>query len=250
MLSGRKILFFGGLFYLAFLVASIPTGIVARQIERQTDKRILLGSEKGTLWKGSADILIVDPNGAVPRRLGSASWRFRAADLLGGKLGFDLEIADRGVMAKGVVGLGAGGVRIKDAKAEIQAGWLARFHGALATLRPGGRIVFDATDFSFTPGGFAGRAELRWLNASSALTAQPLGNYRADLEGKAQGVSFSLATEQGVLDLSGAGNWSRRGGLAFDGIARKRADAVGLDALLRIMGPAQSDGAYLIRVRG
>lgn len=249
-LSGGKILLLGGLLYLVFLVAAIPAGVIARQVEKLTAKSVLLSNEQGTLWHGTADISIAAANRAAPRRLGSVSWRFRPADLLVGKLGFMLEFADRDALAEGVLRLGVGGVQCKDVKAEIPADWLARQHGALAAWQPGGKLVLETADFSFASGEIVGRAALRWLNASSALAAQPLGSYRANLEGKAQGVAIALATEQGALDLSGTGNWSRQEGLAFDGIARTRAGAAGLDPLLRVLGPAQSDGAHLIRIRG
>lgn len=250
MLSGRKILFLGGLIYLVFLAAFIPSGIIARQIERQTGERILFSSEKGTLWNGAADILIIDANGAISRRLGSVSWRFRAVDLLVGKVGFNFEFADKDVMAEGVLRPGVGSVQFKDVKAELPAYWLARFHGALSLWQPGGKLVLNAMDFGFTADDITGKGALRWLNASSALVAEPLGNYRVNLEGKGQGIALSLATEQGLLDLSGVGNWSRQDGLTFDGMARKHAGADGLDEFLQIIGPAQGDGTHVIRIRG
>jgi len=250
-LRGWKIVFLGGLFYLAFLAASIPASVIARQIERQAGERVLFSSEQGTLWSGTADMLIADANGgAIPQRVGAVSWRFRAADLWLGQLGFNLELADTDVMAKGTLRQGMSGLRLRDVKAEIPVGWLTGFHSALATWRPTGKLLVEASDFDFASNAITGHAIVRWLNASSALAARPFGSYRLNLEGKSQGIAIALSTEQGVLELSGAGNWNRQAGLTFDGIARKNAGAEGLDEFLRAaMGTTQGDGSHVIRIR-
>lgn len=250
-LRGWKIVFLGGLLYLAFLAVSIPAPVIARQIERQTGERVLFSREKGTLWSGTADMSIADAHGATPQRAGAVSWQFRAADLLLGRFSFKLELADTDAMANGTLRLGIGGVRLKDVKAEIPANWLANFYSALAAWQPTGKLLVEAADYGFASNAITGHAVLRWQNAGSALAAQPFGNYRVNLDGKSQGVAIDLSTEQGVLELSGAGSWSRQAGLAFDGIARKNAGAEGLDAFLRAaIGPAQGDGTHVIRIRG
>lgn len=250
-LRGWKIVFLGGLLYLAFLAVSIPATLIAKQIERYAGGRVLFSSEKGTLWSGTADMLIADANGATPHRVGAVSWRFRAADLLLGQFGFNLELADTDVMAKCTFRQGIGGVRLKDVKAEIPANLLTGFHSGLASWRPTGKLLVEASDFGFASNAMTGHAIVRWLNASSALSAQPFGKYRVNLQGKSQGIAIALSTEQGMLELSGAGNWNRQTGLTFDGIARKNAGAEGLDAFLHAaMGPAQGDGTHVVRIRG
>ncbi|MDQ6216792.1 type II secretion system protein N, partial [Achromobacter insolitus] len=90
-------------------------------------------------------------------------------------------------------------------------------------------------------------AELRWRNASTALApVAPVGTYLLRVQGGKSGATLALSTESGLLDVTGQGSASGRGGLKFQGQATyagsaREAERAALDGLLSALGRRSGD---------
>lgn len=236
------------LVYLALLLAWAPASLLAWALPRFTQQAVMLEQPQGTVWNGSAAGLQMQAAGK-PQQLGRVDWRLRPLDLLSGRLGYRLQLAGAGIDAKATLRTGLQGAELREVRAELPASLLGQFSADLALWQPGGRLAVEAERLVVGRSGADGKATLRWRDAVSGRVNQPLGSYRADLEGTDQGLAIRLSTEGGALVLQGAGRWSQKGGLDFTGLARPTpASRAQLDGLLSLIGPAQADGSRAIRI--
>lgn len=236
------------LVYFVLLLAWAPASLLAWALPRFTQQAAWLEQPQGSVWHGSAAGLRLDAQGRSTQ-LGRVDWRWRPLDLFAGRLGYRLRLGGAGVDAGATLRAGMQGGELREVRAELPAGLLAGFSPDLALWQPGGRLVLEAERLAFGKNGAEGKATLRWRDAVSGRVKQPLGTYRADLEGKDQGVAIKLSTEAGALVLQGAGLWNPTGGFRFFGQARPTpASRAELDGLLSLMGPAQADGSRAIRI--
>lgn len=236
------------LVYFALLLAWAPASLLASALPRFTQQAVWLEQPQGSVWNGRAAGLRVQVEGNT-QQLGSLNWQLRPLDLFAGRLGYRLQLAGAGIDATATLRAGVRGGELREVRAELPAGMLGRFSPDLDLWQPGGRLALEAGSLAFVRGRIDGKATLRWLDAVSGRVRQPLGSYRADLEGTDQGLAIKLSTEGGALVLQGAGLWRPQGGLNFSGLARPTpASRVELDGLLGLIGPAQADGSRAIRV--
>jgi general secretion pathway protein N len=112
------------------------------------------------------------------------------------------------------------------------------------TLRPGGQLVASWTDAIVRTEGFAGRLEIEWRDAQSALsTVVPLGTYRVRLTGETG--RLELETIRGPLLLQGSGT-VRGARVSFKGLASAEPGMrPALAGLLGVLGPRMGDNAVL-----
>lgn len=226
----------------AALILFAPARWLASAVGRQSDGRILLVDPLGTVWNGSARVLLTGGAGstdatALPTRL---DWRLRPRwD------GVAAELASSCCMQQPLA------VRLKKrwggAHLEIadrQSQWPAALLGGLGT--PWNTLQFDGGLRLETQGlsvewvtgrlAVAGRAELTAQRLSSRLsTLRPMGSYRITLLG-GQTPTLQLETLEGSLQLSGNGQWvgSR---LRFSGVASAAPERESaLSNLLNIIG--------------
>lgn len=236
------------LVYLVLLLAWAPASLLAWALPRFTQQAAWLEHPQGSVWHGSAAGLRLEVDGRS-RQLGRIDWRWRPLDLFAGRLGYRLQLGGAGVDGVATLRAGMQGGEVRELRAELPAKLLGEFSPDLALWQPGGRLVLESEQLAFGQRGAEGKATLRWRDAVSGRVRQPLGSYRADLEGKDQGVAITLSTEAGALVLQGSGRWHRKGGLSFNGTARPTPASRGaLDGLLSLMGPAQADGSRAIRI--
>jgi hypothetical protein len=236
------------LVYFALLLAWTPASLLAWALPRFTQQAVWLERPEGSVWNGRASGLRVQLVGNT-QQLGSLIWQLRPLDLFAGRLGYRLQLAGAGIDAAATLRAGVRGAELREVRAELPAGMLGRFSPDLDLWQPGGRLILEAGSLAFVQGGVDGKATLRWRDAVSGRVRQPLGSYRADLEGTDQGLAIKLSTEGGALVLQGAGLWRSQGGLNFSGLARPTPASRGeLDGLLSLIGPAQADGSRVIRL--
>jgi general secretion pathway protein N len=234
--------------YLALLLAWAPASLLAWALPRVTQQAVMLEQPQGSMWHGGAAGLWVQAAGK-PQRLGRVDWHLKPLDLLSGRLGYRLQLGGSGIDAMATLRAGVRGGELRDVRAALPASLLGQFSRDLALWQPGGTLVLDAERLAFGRGGAGGKAALRWRDAVSGRVNQPLGSYRADLEGTERGLAIKLSTEGGALVLQGSGLWSQKGGLDFTGLARPApANRAELAGLLSLMGPAQADGSRAIRI--
>lgn len=224
------------------LVAFAPARWLASTVERVTGRHVLLADARGTVWEGSARLVLTGGPGStdaagLPGRITwdlSPRWNgvaaalraecctpqpipFRARWRWGG---FSLQVGDSGSQwpASVVAGLGTPWNTLQfdgDLKLSTQG---------LSVEWVEGRPVI------------AGRAELVALRVASRLsTLRPMGSYRITVQGGTP-ATLRLETLEGSLQLSGSGQWVGER-LRFRGEATAAPDReAALANLLNIIG--------------
>ncbi len=241
-----------GLGAAAALLAFAPAAWLAGAVARATDERVLLADARGTVWSGSAVVVLTGGAGsrdasALPGRLhwtlspeGAAlGLHARQACCINGELhlrvqpGFDrlrVELPP----APGVIG-------------QWPASWLVGLGTPWNTLQPSGALLLSSPGLSLEQAGgrwaLTGQAQLELAAmASRVSTLAVLGSYRLVVSGDAargDTASLSLSTASGALQLSGQGQWAGSR-LHFTGqaSAAEGSEAV-LGNLLNIIGRRQ-----------
>jgi general secretion pathway protein N len=226
---------------LALLVFA-PAQWLASALEQASAGRVLLTNARGTVWDGTAQLLLTGGAGsreatALPSAL---DWHIRPH---GGKLEvkvyascctqqpLQLQLRPRW-----------GGVTL--GLADGQSNWPAQLLAGLGTpwntVQPTGQLALSSQGLSLDliegRVTIAGSARMDVIDLSSRLsTLRPLGSYQLILQG-GPSAALELATVSGSLQLTGRGQWigSR---LRFDGQAQAVPDRVeALSNLLNIIG--------------
>ena len=236
------------------VVVFAPAAWLAQALASATGERVLLADARGTLWSGSAVLVLTGGPGsrdasALPGRLGwTLGWRGSAFDLL----------VTHACCLNGSVAL-----QLRPGFGRIQAtllptaGWVGQWPSAwlgglgtpFNTLQLGGvaRLLSPGMTVEAVQGRWRidGQADLEMIGVSSRLSTLPtLGSYRLRVSGDAANAGstqLNLTTQEGALQLSGAGT-AGAGPLRFRGEARAQAaDEAALSNLLNIIG--RRDGA-------
>jgi general secretion pathway protein N len=250
--------FGGAVGLLIGLLLFAPAAWLASAVATQTGQRLLLSDAVGTVWNGSARVVLTGGAGsrdasALPGRLhwtlrpGLGAFSLHATQdccLVGtpqlrlrpgfGRFAATLA-ADAPAGAPGPQPIG-----------RWPAAWLAGLGTPWNTLQLDGQLELAARDFHVEQAGgglrFGGNARLDLQGVSSRLaTLRPLGDYQLSLAAAPAGdnAALTLVTRQGALQLSGNGQWSA-GGLRFRGEARAaEGTEAALDNLLNIIGRRQ-----------
>ena len=236
------------------VVVFAPAAWLAQALASATGERVLLADARGTLWSGSAVLVLTGGPGsrdasALPGRLGwTLGWRGSAFDLL----------VTHACCLNGSVAL-----QLRPGFGRIQAtllptaGWVGQWPSAwlgglgtpFNTLQLGGvaRLLSPGMTVEAVQGRWRidGQADLEMIGVSSRLSTLPtLGSYRLRVSGDAANAGstqLNLTTQEGALQLSGAGT-AGAGPIRFRGEARAQAaDEAALSNLLNIIG--RRDGA-------
>lgn len=237
----------GALFALVFYA---PAAWLSRIVASQTDGRLLLADARGTVWSGSAVMVLTG---------GPDS---RDATSLPGRIGWSLGLHTSGIELRathpcclhGTVTMQfkPGFGRMEASLVSPPAEWVGQWPGALLnglgtpwnTLQVGGvvRLSTPGMTLESVQGRwrFSGQATIDLVNASSRLaTLDTLGTYRLTVAGDpaTPGTSkLTLVTTQGALQLNGTGTWGA-GGVRFRGEGTaEAADQSALNNLLNIIG--------------
>ena len=236
------------------LVVFAPAAWLARAVASATDQRLLLADARGTVWSGSAVLVLTGgpesrDASALPGRLDwtlglapmSLELRARQECCLNGQMVVRVKPGFGGMSFTLMPSPGWTG--------QWPSAWLGGLGTPWNTLQLGGalRLTSPGLTVESVQGRWRvdGRAEVEVLGVSSRLTTlDPLGSYRLTLSGNAAqaGVAqINLSTTEGALQLSGDGTLGP-GGVRFRGEARAgAADEAALTNLLNIIG--RRDGA-------
>ena len=257
-------------------IAYAPAQWLADGLRQATDQRLLLADARGSLWNGSAVLVLTGGVGSrdasvLPGRL---QWRLRPdwsglqlsasqACCVQGTLQLQLQpqwggytLVLVGPPAPGAAAArrgdagGAGGASDTTSAGPLghwPASWLAGLGTPWNTLQLGGvlQVASPGLQLQSVQGRWrlAGALTVELLDASSRLSPLPqLGSYRLQLTGSGAGgeaATLRLDTLAGALQLSGSGQWSGAS-LRFRGEARSaEAEAAALSNLLNIIGRRQ-----------
>jgi general secretion pathway protein N len=236
---------------LALLVFA-PAAWLAAALASATGDRLLLADARGTVWQGSAVLVLTGGAGsrdasALPGRLhwslapdGPAlSVRARHACCLNGELRLRL--------VPGLARLQLVLPPVQGAIGQWPASWLVGLGTPWNTLQPKGSLQLSSSGLAAESvqgrWRFSGDAQLELQTLASRLsTLEVLGSYRLSLHGDATGgnaATLQLATTSGALQLAGSGQWAASG-LVFRGQASAAAGAeAALNNLLNIIGRRQ-----------
>jgi len=238
--------------------AVVPASFADAALARATQGRVRLAQAEGTIWNGSARLVLAEgrsppgdsatafpPAGdalvagvAIPGRV---YWSIRALSLLAAQL--DAQLRFDGV-AKPVRVHGAWGeVRIDAGEVELPSVELGRLGSPWNTVRPSGALRLSWENLVLRRSGLDGRAQIELRGASSAMTpVRPLGSYRVDVVGSGSRAELSIATIDGPLRLQGNGSFDADRGLRF--VAEASAEARERDRLqsfLGLIGPREGE---------
>ena len=195
------------------LIVFAPAGWLASGVADATDGRVVLAQARGTVWRGSAQLVLTGGAGSTD------------AAALPGRLTWNLQPRWDGVLARlrpeccadqpidVRAHLRVGGLRV--AVGDSLSQWPAHVTAGLGT--PWNTLQLDGDVQLRTQGlsvewaagrlAIAGRAEFMALRMASRLsTLRPMGSYRITLQGGTP-ASLAVDTLEGSLQLSGAGQW-------------------------------------------
>ena len=224
------------------LVFFAPAAWLGYAVQRASDNQVQLVETRGTVWSGSARLLLT---GGADSRDASlladrVQWRLRPT-LYGARAQVqalccstqpaELSIAPRWGGAK---------LSVQGLHLQLSAALLSGLGAPWNTMEPQGQLnlASDTLSVEWTQGRaqLSGAATLDLTAMSSRLsTLRPLGDYRLSLAG-GDAPSLQLQTLQGALQLSGSGQWVGAR-LRFSGEATAAPDREeALGNLLNIIG--------------
>jgi general secretion pathway protein N len=236
------------------LIVFAPARWLAAGLASASQGRVLLADTSGSLWSGSAVLVLAGGEGAIDARVlpGRLSWTLTPR-----LSGIDLSLAHACCLnGRPLIRVlpGAGSLRVE---VKQQGDWLGSWPAALLvglgtpwnTLVPGGDLRLSTPGFAlvWVAGRFAfeGRADVEWRDVTSRVATLPrLGSYRlalASTPDQAGTASLRLSTVEGPLLLSAAGSWSASGVRLRGEATAAEADQAALANLLNIIG--RRDGA-------
>ncbi len=235
-------------------IAYAPAAWLAGALASATDERLLLADARGTLWSGSALLVLTGGPGshdasALPGRLqwrvgldgATPTLRLTQACCLTGE-----------VMLHVKPGLGRLLIELPTASEAASIGswpasWLVGLGTPWNTLQPSGRLLLSSRGLVLEQvqgrWRFSGQAVLELAQiASRVSTLDTLGSYRLVLSGDAGAAGptrVQLLTTGGALQLSGSGEWAASK-LRFNGQAGAAPGSeAALGNLLNIIGRRQ-----------
>jgi len=236
------------------LTVFAPARWLTRSIESASAGHLLLPEPRGTVWNGSAQLVLAGGSGstdaaALPERI---VWRLRPA-LTGVRLRLQAACCTPQPLEV-FASIGFGGVRIavQDGGSAWPATLLTGLGTPFNTLRPEGTLALRTGGLvlQLAEGRLvmAGRADIDIQNTASSLSQlRPLGSYRLSLIG-GDAPQLQLSTLDGPLRLSGEGRWVGNR-LRFVGEARALPEReAALSILLNLLG--RRDGARSVITLG
>ena len=195
------------------LLAFAPARWLAAAVEQATQRQVLLAEARGTVWNGSARLVLTGGTGssdaaALPGRVG---WRLHPRwDGVAAQLAAEC-CTVQPLQLRAHWRLAGWQLQVGDAVSQWPASVLAGLGTPWNTLQLDGevRLATQALSVEWVEGRprVDGRADLEALRVASRLSTQrPMGSYRITLQGGTQ-ATLRLDTLEGSLQLSGTGQW-------------------------------------------
>jgi general secretion pathway protein N len=196
---------------LAALVVFAPAAWLARGLHSATDGHLLLADAQGSVWRGSAQLLLTGGQGSSDAASlpGRVDWQLLPS-LSGARMVLNLPCcAADPVQLSLKPGWQQSALDVSPAKIHLPAQWLSGLGAPWNTLAPLGQLALsnEATQIQWSAGRMRlqGQLTLDMMAMSSRLsTLSPLGDYRLSMTG-GDVPAISLQTLQGALQLSGSG---------------------------------------------
>jgi general secretion pathway protein N len=224
------------------LLVFAPASWLASAIQASSGEKVLLVDARGTIWSGSAQLVLTGGIGSKDRTVlpGLLQWRLSPV-----WAGLNLEVSSacctpRPLQFHTALQWGGFKATVMDGDSSWPAGLLTGLGTPWNTMQPEGVLRVTTSGFSATwvEGrlAIAGQVTLDANNMSSRLsTLKPMGSYRLTVLGGAAS-TLQLQTLDGSLQLSGNGEWVGSK-LRFTGEATAAPDReAALSNLLNLIG--------------
>jgi len=196
------------------VVAFAPAQWLASAVTRGTQGQVQLLQARGTVWSGSAQVVLTGGAGsqdraALPSRvqwqlsLGWGNLHVQArTDCCTPQGPLQAHITPRWSQVH---------IAVADGQSQWPSALLTGLGTPWNTLQPSGTLAIQTQGLGFTLQGgrvaVAGQAQLDAIDMASRLsTLRPMGSYRLVLQG-GDAPTLALTTTQGDLQLSGSGQW-------------------------------------------
>ena len=224
------------------LIVFAPAVWLTSTVDRATGGRVQLVDARGTVWTGSARLVLAGGAGSRDRAAlpGRVDWQLRP---IWGGFGVQLTAdccTTAPLLARVSPSLRGVSVQISDTSSQWPAGLLTGLGTPWNTVQAEGRLqlVTQGLTLAWFEGRMTlgGRTELQALGMSSRLsTLKPMGSYRVTLTGGTTPL-LELSTIEGSMQLSGTGRWVGPR-LRFEGVASAAPEhEAALANLLNIIG--------------
>jgi general secretion pathway protein N len=230
------------------LVVLLPAAWITPQFSKATQGRVNLIEASGSLWHGSATLMLAaGPDASTATVLpGRVEWRTAFWPLLAGRVRMQLRQSEAMLEPVTVEGsfdgatVSAGGIALP---AALLSGLGAPFN----TLDLQGSVRVTWTQWHLIRGNAFGTLTLTLGDMiSRASPVKPLGSYRVALQAQGATSTLDLSTLKGPLLLSGHGTLAR-GGTSFHGEASATPDARdNLAGLLNLLGRPTTPGTVAL----
>ena len=232
-----------------------PAQWVASYVHSASNGRVELAEANGTIWNGSAIVVIASPSetgasrASLPERL---SWRLSPWAMLVAQL--DLALTHPSALSQPLTvnaPLFGKTLTLGPTTMRLPASLLVGLGAPWNTVRPGGILTVSWDRLTVEPGRWQGRISGEWQYASSGLTpVSPMGHYRLQTNGIWPGTQLELLTISGPLELKGNGTINEGGRLRFTGRAQAMAGTdpgvkAQLTGLISLLGRRDGEGSLL-----
>lgn len=193
------------------VVLFAPAAWLARAIDVGSDGRLVLADPQGSVWRGSAQLLLTGGHGSSDAASlpGRVDWTLSPA-WHGARMSLNLPCcAAQALQLAMKPGWARSVMEISPVKVNLPAPWLSGLGAPWNTLDPQGQLILNtqALQVMLISGRMRleGQLTLDLLAMSSRLsTLSPLGDYRLTIAG-GDVPTLALQTLQGALQLSGSG---------------------------------------------
>ncbi|MEZ0315584.1 MAG: type II secretion system protein N, partial [Methylophilaceae bacterium] len=224
-----------------------PASVLSSWIYQRSEQHVLLAQAEGTIWNGSATVVLQGTSPEDMISAGKLRWEIFPLQLVLGRIYAALYWNDA---PPAWLSIESSRVHLEHALFDMPASVVTQFLPAMRAAGLTGQLNIRTESVSLSEQSIQGDVFVDWMQASSPLSAiSPLGNYHAQLSGNQDGLSIMLNTLNGALILNGSGNWSNQQGLDFQGSAQAEASKQKeLSELLRVIGNEQVPGSGIFQI--
>lgn len=238
----------GGTATILTLGAMLPAAWLAPQLTRATHGYVNLVAPEGSLWQGSATLLLAagadqSASTLLPGRL---NWHMRFWPLFLGRM--EIRLQHTQAMPEPVTFIATTrSARLSAGSMTVPTALLTGLGAPFNTLDLQGNARLDWSDWRAFEQVVYGQLTITVTDLTSRISQiKPLGTYRAVLQAQGSQSTLALTTVKGPLMLTGQGVFEG-GAISFRGNASAAPDQqASLAGLLNLLGRPAGDGSAIL----
>lgn len=230
------------------VLALLPAAWFLPLVAQATAGRVSLAAPAGSLWHGSAVLMLAaGPKASTPTALaGRIEWRTAFWPLFSGKVKITM-LANEASPAPVQLSITPRGAMLSSGRLEVPASLLTGLGAPFNTFNLQGGVQLQWNDWRFLENKLFGQLTLNLTDMSSRVSrVKPLGSYRVVIQALGRDATLALTTTQGPLLLDGAGQWARQK-FSFRGTAQaEETERENLRTLLSLLGNRMERDVYAL----